>query len=153
MLGFSQKDQRLIFRPFSDQANKKEVVESHHCACCPFYKPGSLSLSPRTCSTSVPHKSSGVGDRVIQVVEFNDDNDGYKLVEQPQEVWPFLESGRAQKQFETLKVLGQGACGTVSQVRHKLDNRIYALKKIPLHTEFDPDCQEPILQHPAMKEI
>jgi serine/threonine protein kinase len=52
-----------------------------------------------------------------------------------------------------MRELGEGGCGTVSQVRHKLDNRIYALKKVPLHTEFDPNCERPILTHPAMKEI
>lgn len=38
-------------------------------------------------------------------------------------------------------------------MRHKLDDRVYALKKVPLHTKFDPNCQEQILLHPAMKEI
>lgn len=66
-------------------------------------------------------------------------------MDQPQEVWSFLESGRCQKTFETMRELGEGGCGTVSQVRHKLDNRIYALKKVPLHTEFDPNCEKPIL--------
>jgi hypothetical protein len=38
-------------------------------------------------------------------------------------------------------------------VKHKLDDRIYALKKVKLHALFDPNCEKPILQHPAMKEI
>jgi hypothetical protein len=41
----------------------------------------------------------------------------------------------------------------VSQVRHKLDHRIYALKKVNFHIRFDPDCEQTILNHPAMKEI
>lgn len=52
-------------------------------------------------------------------------------------------------------MLGEGGCGQVCQVRHKLDNRVYALKKVRLHVKFDPDCEDcpQILNHPAMKEI
>lgn len=39
------------------------------------------------------------------------------------------------------------------QVRHKLDQKIYALKKVALHVRFDEDSDCPITQHPAMKEI
>jgi serine/threonine protein kinase len=76
------------------------------------------------------------------VVEFtNDTREGFQLVNEPQEVWPFLESGRTQRTFETIKELGSGGCGSVSKVRHKLDNRIYALKKVSLHVMFNPDCE------------
>jgi hypothetical protein len=30
----------------------------------------------------------------MQVVQFNINNEGFDIEEQPQEVWPFLESGR-----------------------------------------------------------
>ena len=38
-------------------------------------------------------------------------------------------------------------------MRNKIDNRIYALKKVPMHVRFDPDINGPNLQHTAMKEI
>ena len=79
---------------------------------------------------------------------------GYSIIEEPQAVWPFLESGRTQKTFESIKELGSGGCGTVSLIKHKLDKRLYALKKVKLHTEFDLKSEEnPLRQHPAMKEI
>ena len=68
-------------------------------------------------------------------------------------MWSFLETGRTEKTFETIEVLGEGGCGIVSKVRHKLDNRIYALKKVRMHVKFDPNTHCPILSHPAMKEI
>ena len=64
-----------------------------------------------------------------------------------------METGRCQKTFDTLKELGSGGCGTVYQVKHKLDSRVYALKKVKLHTKFDASMGQEILQHPAMKEI
>ena len=44
------------------------------------------------------------------------------------------------------------------QVRHKLDEQIYALKKIQMHLHFDPSelpesRKRSLLSHPAMKEI
>lgn len=76
-----------------------------------------------------------------------------EIVEQPQEVWSFLETGRKEKTFDTLRELGEGGCGTVAQVRHKLDGRIYALKTIRMHLPFNPDEKQPLKHHPAMKEI
>ena len=75
------------------------------------------------------------------------------MVDQPQEVWPFLETGRYVKTFDKIAELGAGGFGTVSKVRHKLDGRVYALKTIKMHIQFDPHCEKPIAQHPAMKEI
>lgn len=44
------------------------------------------------------------------------------------------------------------------QVKHKLDEQIYALKKIQMHLLFTPDerpdtRKRKLLSHPAMKEI
>ena len=47
----------------------------------------------------------------------------------------------------------RGGGGTVCKARHKLDDKIYALKKVRLHVQFDPDNDKPFQQHPAMKEI
>jgi hypothetical protein len=41
----------------------------------------------------------------------------------------------------------------VSKVRHKLDGRIYALKIIKMHIEFNSECEKNIAEHTAMKEI
>ena len=78
---------------------------------------------------------------MMQVAEFQDNHpQGYIIQELPQEVWPFLETGRCHKTFEIKRELGSGGCGTVLEVRHKLDNRVYALKKVPLHTRFEINC-------------
>jgi len=68
-------------------------------------------------------------------------------------MWSFLETGRSQKSFETIEMIGEGGCGKVNKVRHKIDNRISALKEVPMHVKFDPQTNCPILSHPAMKEI
>lgn len=60
-------------------------------------------------------------------------------------MWPFLETGRCQKTFEVKSELGSGGCGTVLKVQHKLDHRVYALKKVPLHTMFELNCETHIL--------
>jgi hypothetical protein len=57
----------------------------------------------------------------------------FTVSEHPQEVWPFLETGRTLKTFETICELGKGGGGTVCKAKHKLDGRIYALKKVKLH--------------------
>jgi len=95
------------------------------------------------------HKNSTSGQ--ISVVAFEGDH--FQIVDYPQEVWPFLETGRTLNTFDKIAELGQGGCGTVFKVQHKLDGRIYALKKIKMHVEFDPDAKKPIHNHPAMKEI
>lgn len=41
---------------------------------------------------------------------------------------------RLQKEFEVMQWLGQGAYGDVLKVRNTLDNRLYAIKRIPLTT-------------------
>lgn len=64
-----------------------------------------------------------------------------------------METNRCQKTFETIEKLGEGAFGEVSKVKHKLDGRIYALKTIKMHIEFNSDCEKHIAEHTAMKEI
>ena len=58
-------------------------------------------------------------------------------MEQPPEVWPFIETGREKKTFEEEKRLGEGGFGAVYKVKHKLDGQIYALKKIKMHLRYD----------------
>jgi serine/threonine protein kinase len=54
----------------------------------------------------------------------------FQVSERPQEVWPFIESGRFDKTFDVVSKLGEGAYGCVYHVKHKLDSNNYALKKI-----------------------
>lgn len=54
----------------------------------------------------------------------------FQVSERPQEVWPFIESGRFDKTFDVVQKLGEGAYGCVYHVKHKLDSNNYALKKI-----------------------
>jgi serine/threonine protein kinase len=96
------------------------------------------------------HKNSG-NYQFIQVASII--GKSIRLEDMSHEDWSFLETGRSQKTFETLDELGTGGCGTVSKVRHKLDSRIYALKKVNFHIKFAPEEQKSILNHPAMKEI
>ena len=100
---------------------------------------------------------------MVEFTEGIEAND-LKTVESSLEVWPFIESGRCLKTFDTVQKLGEGANGAVYKVKHKLDDRVYALKKVKLHLEFkqsltdDPlqvaDAnRQTLLSHPAMKEI
>lgn len=57
------------------------------------------------------------------------------------------------KTFDYIEELGEGGCGKVTKVKHKLDGRNYALKTIAMHLKFDQEEQPLIAQHPAMKEI
>lgn len=83
---------------------------------------------------SYPHKNSTNSN--IKVVQFKDtskDKEAFEITDHPQEVWPFLETGKTQKTFETISELGKGGGGTVCKAKHKLDGRIYALKKVKVH--------------------
>jgi hypothetical protein len=85
---------------------------------------------------SYPHKNSTNSN--IKVVQFQDtskekEKETFEITDHPQEVWPFLETGRTQKTFDTICELGKGGGGTVCKAKHKLDGRIYALKKVKVH--------------------
>lgn len=53
----------------------------------------------------------------------------------------YLEQGRYDKSFEEISTLGQGGFGKVFEVRHKLDQYTYALKKIRIHLSVDEDIK------------
>ena len=72
------------------------------------------------------HRNSHSG--VLSVVHF--EGEGFRVDEQLQDVWPFLETGRCLKTFDTLEHLGEGGCGSVNKVKHKVDGVAYALKTI-----------------------
>ena len=61
----------------------------------------------------------------------------------------YLEQGRYEKSFEEISILGQGGFGKVFEVRHKLDQHTYALKKIRIHLSVDED----IKSHLVYREI
>jgi hypothetical protein len=82
---------KLTFEPFE-----------HHCRCCPLYKAemGWQALAPVSSQwdvrkNSYPHKNSNNSN--IKVVQFQDkakDKESFEITDHPQEVWPFLETGR-----------------------------------------------------------
>lgn len=60
------------------------------------------------------NKSEGV-IKVVEVSHVRSETK-FEIVEYPQEVWPFLETGRYTKTFDKLVELGQGGYGTVCKV-------------------------------------
>ena len=63
-----------------------------------------------------------------------------------------------QNTFVICEKLGEGGFGTVYKVKHKLDEVVYALKKILIymkydHTQSKEDRWKALLANPAMKEI
>jgi len=53
----------------------------------------------------------------------------------------YLENGRYQRCFEEISELGQGGFGRVFKVKHRLDQNIYAIKKIRIHLPIDQDIK------------
>jgi eukaryotic translation initiation factor 2-alpha kinase 4 len=61
----------------------------------------------------------------------------------------YLEQGRFTKSFELMNTLGQGGFGTVFQVKHKLDQCKYAVKKVRINIPIEED----IKNHYVYREI
>ena len=80
-------------------------------------------------------------EQVLLSVNAPSPNTEFQVSERPQEVWPFIESGRFDKTFDVVSKLGEGAYGCVYHVKHKLDSNNYALKKIQIHMEFNDSDQ------------
>jgi serine/threonine protein kinase len=97
-----------------------------------------------------PKRGSKLSDRLKNVkdevqlsVNTTHPSSEFQVSERPQEVWPFIESGRFEKTFDVVSKLGEGAYGSVYHVKHKLDGNSYALKKITIHMEYrDSDSRE-----------
>lgn len=52
-----------------------------------------------------------------------------------------LHNGRFEKQFECLDLLGKGGFGTVMKVKDRLEEQIYAVKKVRLHLPISDDMR------------
>ena len=61
----------------------------------------------------------------------------------------YLEPNRYNQMFTEEELLGEGGFGKVFKVKHNLDQRTYAIKKIPIHVGETED----IKQHTVFREI
>lgn len=60
-----------------------------------------------------------------------------------------LEIGKCNNSFEILSKIGEGACGTVYRVKHRLDGQTYALKVMKLKLEL----HKSIYDHKLFREV
>ena len=51
----------------------------------------------------------------------------------------YLEQNRYNRLFKEIQMLGEGGFGKVYKVQHVLDQRMYAIKKIPIHLGLNQD--------------
>lgn len=90
-----------------NDAISRNPAEIYHCECCPIGQAlrNQPNASPRSLnmlmSASTPRtKLSGEQNLTIKVVEFEAEKQEraeapkYEIVQKPQEVWPFIETGR-----------------------------------------------------------
>lgn len=64
-----------------------------------------------------------------------------------------LHNGRFEKQFEILDLLGKGGFGTVMKVLDRLEEQIYAVKKVRLHLPFSDDLRKELKNHKVYREV
>lgn len=64
-----------------------------------------------------------------------------------------LYNGRFDKQFEIIDILGKGGFGTVLKVRDRLEEQIYAVKKVRLHLPFSDDLRRELKNHKVYREV
>ena len=109
-------------------------------------------VSPRT-SNSVPVVEFPPGSKYQKRYDF-------EIEYKPQEdIWPYIETGRREKTFELVNILGEGGAGAVFKEKHKLDGKIYAVKVIRINVPYSTptsgkhEMGDYVLSHPAMKEI
>jgi len=75
--------------------------------------------------------------------------DGMGSVKETKSIDKYLETGRFEQYFENMSFIGKGAFGNVFKVRHILDKREYAVKKVRMHIAIGED----ITKHKAYREI
>jgi len=66
-----------------------------------------------------------------------------------------LQNGRYLRQFDkgTEQLLGKGGFGTVMLVKDKLEDVLYAVKKVRLHLPSDGDFSENVRNHRVFREV
>lgn len=64
-----------------------------------------------------------------------------------------LHTGRYRKQFEELQLLGKGGFGTVMKVKDRLEETLYAVKKIRLHLKVCDDLRQELKSHKVFREV
>ena len=61
----------------------------------------------------------------------------------------YLEQNRYSRLFNEIELLGEGGFGKVYKVEHVLDQRLYAIKQIPIHLGITEDFKK----HSVYREI
>lgn len=64
-----------------------------------------------------------------------------------------LHTGRYAKQFETIEIIGKGGFGTVLKVMDRLEEQIYAVKKVRLHLPRCDDLRQELKNHKMYREV
>ena len=64
-----------------------------------------------------------------------------------------LDTGRFDKQFESVELLGRGGFGTVNKVKHRLEDQLYAVKKVRLHLPISEDLRNELKCHKVFREV
>lgn len=101
-------------RDFIEKCKSERTLSASELTDHPFLRSVFLGMQPRASAK----KSLAVTER--------------SLTQMPIHVSMISERSRLNTEFEMLSWLGQGAFGDVCKVRNKLDNREYAIKRIPL---------------------
>jgi serine/threonine protein kinase len=64
-----------------------------------------------------------------------------------------LHNGRFEKQFNVEDELGKGGFGTVFKVLDRLEEQIYAVKKVRLHLPISDDLRHALKNHKVYREV
>lgn len=58
-----------------------------------------------------------------------------------------LETGRYEKQFRTLTILKDTGSEVVYKAKHKLEKKVYAIKRVYVHLEHSADLEHQLKAH------
>ena len=62
-------------------------------------------------------------------------------------------TGKFQKQFDDVSVLGKGGFGVVMKAKDRLEDKYYAIKKVRLHLSLENDIIEELKNHRTFREV